>query len=295
MPFIRPVVRTSGTIGEFALKFPNNSSASNTTDPYAVIEFANPQSNGLGMWGASNTSGVTVIRKVNTVAHAGYYAQFWYSRADGTINPAVDPYWGMHPYPDPPSTSSTHVHEVATDGLDIVNSSGQDWNLAGSNKTSVSHGTTYLQGMRVTRTSANSKTLRYYFNLPNVDSANYVEYTVTTANYGETDIANSPKVTIGDSPWYAAFQHERFGGTLDAIKIFNSVLSEADMLTEAQNLSTIPTSAGQSAIWWGRNGFDTGHATNTGSILCHFGTGRSFTIVNPSADVNHQISLVARL
>lgn len=295
MPFIRPGTDNSN-FGQFALRFPSNSSASNNTDPYAVIEFVNPHLDGMRMWGANNTDGITVIRKLKTIAQAGYFAGFWYTRGDGQFNsPTLLPYWGFHPYPDPPPSATNHCYEIAINGLDIVNASGQDWNDAGSNKIAVPHGTTHLEAIRITRNNANSKTLRFYTNLPNVDNPNCVEYTVTVAGYGETDLSESPKITIGDSPWWAVFQHERFSCDLDTIKIFNAVLSEADVVSESEDFSRIVTSAGQASIWWGRNGFDSSHIINGGSIQSHYGINRSFTIVNPSSDSAHKLSLVSRL
>lgn len=292
----------------FAMQFPSNVSATDTSAPYAVIEFANPHQNGLRMWGAGNTAGVTVIRKVQSIQQNGYYAMFWYSRTDGQFDGANVAYWGAHPYPVrgyDVTNSGDHIHEVASGGFDSIDSSGTNWS-AGMNSgypptltngTINVHGQTYLQGLRITRNGASSKTLKYYFDLPSVANAERCDLTVTATNYGETDLTSgqAPKITIGDSPWYAAFQHERASCVLDSIKIFSSVLSESDMLLEAADFTSIITSAGQSSIWWGRNGFDAGHDVNGASILCHYGTGRAFTVVNPSTETQHQIQLVGRL
>lgn len=283
----------AGVSGQFSLSFPSNVSATDKLAPYAALEFTNPHLNGLGMWGNNNTSGVTIVRKLRTRQQNGYYAQLWYTRADGTFDGVC---WGAHPYPvrgyDVTNTGA-HVHEVAVNGLDVIDSAGTNWSSGMNsgypptltNGTLVTHGQTYVQGMRITRNSASSKTLRYYFNLPNVNSANYAETTVTTSNFGESALP-SAKLVIGDSPWYAAYQHERFSGELDAIKIFNSVLSEADMLAESQDFSRIVTPAGQASIWYGKNGFD-----SVNDLTCHFGTGRAL-VRNDSANL---ITTAARL
>lgn len=61
----------------------------------------------------------------------------------------------------------------------------------------------------------------------------------------------------------------------NSIKIFSAVLSEADMLSESQNFNTVVTSAGQSAIWWGKNGF-----LDIDDLTCDYGTGRQFAWAN---------------
>lgn len=311
MATLRLTHRTSPqAYGQYALEFPSNSSANNTSDPYAVIEFANPQSDGLPIWGASN-AGVTVVRKIKTKStlQPGYTAQIWWSRADGSFEGTTSGNWGMHPYPARgydltnnygPSGSGYFIHELATAGRDVVETNTQ-W-ATGDNPSAptlnrgyaVTANTTYLQGIRITRNSASSKTLIYYFKLPNVGASDQISWTETSSNYGESN-PPSPKLTIGDSPWYAAFQHERADCILDGIKIFNAVLTQQQMLDESADFSRIVTSAGQAAIWWGRNGFDSGHATNGGTILCHYGTGRSFTIVNPGPGANDLIKLVSRI
>jgi len=297
VPFIRPL--PAGVSGAFGLEFPSNSAAVNTTDPYAVLEFSNPQSNGLPLYGVGG-SGITVVRKIKMkpTLQPGYTAQIWWSQADGAFGGASEGMWGFHPYPAKgydqlnnygPGGAGYFIHEIATAGRDVVETN-TEW-ATGDNPSAptltrgyaVAANTTYLQGARITRNNASSKTLIYYHNLPNVGASDQISWTETTSNYGETT-PPTPKLTIGDSPWYAAFQHERADCIYDAIKIFSSVLSESDMLAEAADFTTIATAAGEAAIWWGRNGFDTGHDTNSGTILCHYRTGRSMTHVNYSSD-----------
>jgi hypothetical protein len=309
MAYNLPWLLASGYSGAYALQFPSNSAAVNTTDPYAVLEFASPQSDGLPIWGAGG-AGITVVRKLKTKAtlEPGYNAFMWWSRGDGTFS-AGSGYWGAHPYPARghdvannygPSGSGYFIQEIAIVGRDLVETN-TDWGT-GNNASAptldtgyeVTANTTYTQGLRITRNGASSKTLVYYFNLPNVGATDQISITETTANYGESD-PPSPKLTIGDSPWYASYQHERADCVLDAIKIFNAVLTQQEMLDEAADFSNIKTAAGASAIWWGRNGFDTGHDTNTGTIASHYGVSRSMTIVNPSATEAQRINLVSRI
>jgi hypothetical protein len=269
-----------------ALQFPSNNDlpdlGADRTGPFVVLQFNDPQDNGLPIWGTSN-GGVSVVWKVKPLATTGYVAWFWWSRGDGGFS-AGDGYWGMHPYPqNSANTGTSHWWEVSTDGGDWIDASGN--NAGAGTPTAVTVGTVYTQGMTVTRANANSKTFKYYHNLPNVDSANYIQKTVTTASFGETN-PTTPKITLGDSPWYATFQHERGAHVLDAIKIFTPALSEADLLEEAADFTRVVTAAGQAAIWWGKNGF-----RSVDDLTCEFGTGRTFAW----ADASNKGTLVARL
>jgi hypothetical protein len=259
--------------GSSALVIPTNISGSDQGEPYSVIEFADPQNNGLPFWGLNN-GGYTVIRKIRVSQQTGYYAQWWYSRGDGDLDPATDFFVGAHPYPTTGTNAgTTHYWEIAVAGRDIIDADGNDF--GGGNPTTVTKDITYVQALTVTRQSASQKTIKFYFNLPNVDAANYVRHVETTAGYGESAIP-TPKITIGDSPWFAdttpvVRQHERFGGVLDAQKVFTPALSESDSLMEASNFGFLMTSAGQAQIWWGKDGFN-----SIDDLTCAFGTGRSF-------------------
>jgi hypothetical protein len=248
-----------------------------------ALEFADPHLNGLPIWGASG-QGVTVVRKIRVIQQTGYYAQIWWSQGDGaTFDPAAG-YWGAHPYPTTlDNTGTSHWWEIAVAAGDYIDSSGS---TAGSGApTLVTKGVTYTQALVITRASANSKTLRFYFNLPNVDSANYVETTITSAGYGESN-PPSPKLIIGDSPWFSHYQHERASCILDSQKIFNRALTNvSDVLAEAADPSRVVTSAGQAAIWHGKNGF-----ASIDDLTCDFGTGRSFAWAN-----SNKGTVVARL
>ncbi len=261
----------SSSAGQFAIQFADNLviGGSNTNAPFIAIQLLNPQSNGLPIWGASG-GGVTVIRKIKQLNSVGYQAQFWWSNNGSFLwnSGSAGSYWGMHPYPPGGVTGTSWVHEIASDaGGDFFDSSGS---TTPANGTSVSINTTYLQGMQVSRANANSKTLTYFFNLPSTAAANTVSVNVTTASFGESD-PPSPAVTIGDSPWYSFFQHERAAMILDSIKIFTPKLSDADMLLESANMNAIVTSAGATNIWWGKNGFN-----SVDDLTCSYGTGRTF-------------------
>lgn len=271
--------RAAGTGGTNALLFPLNVSAGDISAPYAVIKFVNPHSDGLPIWGPSNV-GVTVIRKISCTSVSGhgapgYYAQFWYTQGDGNFNGA-NPYWGAHPYPISPPSGNTHEWEIAGSSLDYRDTNG------GSPK-SVVYGTTFVQAIKAERVDASNKKVRFYLDLPSTAASDIID----TGNQAYADgNPPSPLITIGDSPWYASFQHERFGGVLDAIKIFAVALSEADILSEAGDFSQVVTSSGLSSIWWGKNGFN-----SVDDLTCSYGTGRSFT----RDDSSNVLALTSRL
>lgn len=267
--------------GSSALLFPKNVSGSDTGAPYGVIEFQNSQSSGLPIWGASN-AGMTMIRKIKVTSpdQTGYYAQFWMAQGSFTGGN----YHGCHPYPQNQSNSgTTHWWEIACESADFIDFQG---NQPGSpnNPQVVNAGSTLTQIYIVTRSGANSKTLTFYPDASDTSSPHFIQRNATTAGYGEGN--PSIRVVIGDSPWFASFQHERFGGTKDAIKIFNEPLTLSDALSEAANFGALTTSAGAAAIWWGKNGFNT-----VDDLTCSYGTGRSFT----RTDSSNVLSTTTRL
>jgi hypothetical protein len=286
-PQQRAITRPLPTVvgGAFALLFPKNVSGPDVAAPYAVLEFANPQTNGLPIWGVSG-GGVTVVRKqrVTSPSQQGYYAQFWWCRGDGLFTTG-DGYWGMHPYPTTSTNLGTsHIWEIAIAGGDYIDAFGNQPGVQ-TNAIAVAYGSVLKQVMIVTRQGVSQKTLTFYPDATNTASPNFIQRVAIEVNYGETDPA-SPKVVIGDSPWFAGFQHERFGGTLDAIKIITPALSLADAISEVNDFSRMVTSAGQSGIWWGKNGFN-----SVNDLTCSYGTGRTFT----RTDASNLITTTARL
>lgn len=235
-------VTVSGATGtRTGLDFPSNGDS--PSNAFVAFQFLNPQNNGLPIWGPSGV-GATYIWKYRPRQQAGYYVTFWWSNNGSFLWNSGSPnsYYGAHPYPTTSNnTGTSHVWEIATDY-------GGDFGTtrAGSSK-SVVKGQWYTQALRVTRNANGTKTLVFYTALPSVASADVIEHTLP-AGYGEID-PPSPALTFGDSPWYPGFQHERLSGVLRGIKIFNKVLSEADMLAEAAS-DTLVTNAGQANIWY---------------------------------------------
>lgn len=264
----------------YALTFPCQSSGTDNAPPIVAIQFDNPHSNGLPLWGPSG-DGVTVIRRIKLTSggQPGYYAQFWYTDNDSFEESKEFAgthygYYGFHPYPqaEPRTSDTDHYWEIAGDD-------GGDFTLNGEgNPITVVKGEWYVQALRVTRAGASDKTLVMYYNLPSVANADVITANFTFSNFGENDPPQqSPQLTIGDSPWFATYQHEKFCGQQGQIKIFDKVLSQADVLSEAANMNVLVTSEGMSNIWWGKKGF-----TSVDDLTCDYGTGRSWTWIDTS-------------
>jgi hypothetical protein len=228
---------------ETGLDFPSNGDA--PADAFVAFQFDNPQNNGLPLWGPSG-QGATYMWKYRPRQQNGYYVTFWWSQGDGHFNPQAG-YYGGHPYPNdgvslPPLTSvGTHNWEIAIIGQDVQQT------RAGNDKRVIKD-VWYTQALKVVRSSANSKTITFYTQLPSTANGDVIEYTVTSSGYGES-VPPNPKITFGDSPWYADYQHERLSGVIRSIKIFNRALSEADILAESAADSLV-TGEGQANIWY---------------------------------------------
>jgi len=243
------------------------------------MQFTNPHSNGLPIWGEAN-SGTTFIWEYEPRQQTGYYVTFWWSNNGNFLwdGGGSNTYYGCHPYPRDPGTGRANgtVHDWELAGMD----SGADFTTTrGGSVKQVVKDVLYTQGFRVTH-NGGTKTGIFYIDLPSVANADVIEAT-SPNGWGDTN-PPSPAVTFGDAPWYADFQHERMSGILRRVKIFNKVLSEADMLEEAANMGSLVTSAGQASIWWGKT-----HYESVDDLTCDYGTGRTFAW----ADANNKATL----
>lgn len=264
----------------FALRFPN--SQSSPQGEFCGMRLLQPQLNGLPAWGPSD-AGVTYIWKCRPRStNIGYYATFFWGQNDGGINFTNDtPYYGAHPY-DFSGTNgqgTNHRWEIALDGGDVtVLESGTAF-LA------VTKDTVYTQALQVTH-NGGTKTLRFYLNLPTVTTGSRVIATAGSG-YGNSYASGMPfAVHIGDAPWAAGYDWgaER-GMDIDAFMIVAKSMSQADIVTQAANFSTLNTTDSQNHIWWGKDGFE-----DVNDLTCDFGTGRSATYPN-----SNRPTLIARL
>lgn len=214
------------------LDFPSNVSGSDQAAPFVAMQYLNPHTNGLPIWGTGSgaaRTGVTYIWKYKPRQQTGYYATMWWSNNGSFLwdGGSSDTYYGGHPYPqNSANTGTTHWWEVAGGG------SGNDnlLTLASANRVVVQD-TWYTQALRVIVNGDGSKTIRFYIDLPNLANNDIIQQAVASS-WGETN-PPSPALTFGDSPWYSSFQHERLSGVLRGLKVFNRGLSEAELLIEA--------------------------------------------------------------
>ena len=249
-----------------ALVFPSNVSGADTAAPLVALKFLDPQNNGLPALGPSSV-GTTWIWRAKYRQHTGYYVTFWWAQGNTGFDPGKA-YYGCHPYPNTGTNAGT-VHD-----WEIAASVGGDYRA-----TRVAGGTTFKQVVKDTwftqalRVDANggSPKLILYTALPSVADADVIEITLGAGVLDSANYPLSPILMIGDSPWYAGYQHERLGGSLSEMKIFAKLLTQADTLSEAATLSSLVTTEGQANIWWGKNNFPT-----VDSLTCNYGTGRSF-------------------
>lgn len=262
------------TTSWYALRFPSNISGSDQSAPFVAIKYANPHLNGFPFWGPSN-QGVTLIRRIKYAQQTGYYADWWYTD-DSSFEDSKSGsrgYYGFHPYPSTSTNAgTTHYHEIATDdGGDFYTSK------AGSPITVVK-GQWYTQALKVVRTNANSKTFTLYTNLPSVADADVVEHTVTFSNYGEASPPQvNPQITLGDSPWYGTYQHERSSSQHASWLMIMKAMSQADIVTQSADFTQLLVQDAIDWIWWGKKGFQT-----VDDLTCDFGTGRSFVWADSS-------------
>lgn len=247
--------------GIYGIQFPKNDNRPNSDGTMVAIWFPNPQSNGLPIWGPSN-AGVTIVRRVrpsepnNEAGGTKYNQMFWWSNTSGFVtsgdtfmwnNGSSNSYWGFHLYPT--AQDLPMRWEVAVQGRDDI----LNRNSAEVNPT---YDQWYTQGLRIQYgvPSANLVTLTFYLDLPSTANGVVIDSVMDSAGWGDP-VPPNPGTVIGDSPWFSNYQHESFAGVQGEIKIFATLLSEADMLSEASDFTQIMTSAGNSSKWWCKNGF----------------------------------------
>lgn len=190
----------------------------------------------------------------------------WWSQGDGGFTPSAQ-YVGGHPYPKAANNmGTTHRWEIAAP------SGGDYFDTRGGLGTSkdVVYDVWRTQALRVVRNANSSKTYTFYMDLPSVAPLDVLEWTSGTSSDNAETVPPSPKLTIGDSPWYAGYQHERMSGRLGELIVEAAARSEAEILAQAQNLAQL-TPAFAASIWYFKPGW-----RSVDDLACEAGTGHGF-------------------
>lgn len=259
-----------------ALDFPSNVTGGDQAAPFVALQYDDPHLHGLPFAGPNN-AGVTYMWRVRQRAQTGYYVTLWWAQGNGGFAPG-DQYVGGHPYPKIGSNSGT------TQRWEIAAPSGGDYfdtrSGVGTSK-DVVYGQWRTQALRVVRNGNTSKTYTFYTDLPSVAAVDVLEWTSGTGGDVAETVPASPKITIGDSPWYAGYQHERLSGLLGELIIDAAARSETEILSQGQDLQHL-TAAFAANVWFFKPGW-----RNVDDLTCEGGTGRSFHW----ADASHKATV----
>jgi hypothetical protein len=200
--------------------------------------FANPQNNGLPIYGPGG-NGVTYIWRAYPREQPSYYTTFFWGNDDGQGNlytffwdhTNANTFYGAHPYPVPHPIGDVHYWEIATDvGGDYLSTE------------EVVFDRWYTQALVVWADGSDRKHSIFYWDLP--DTGIFVEHT-TAPGYGDTD-PPAPALTFGDAPWNPG--NEVYNGILRGFRVYATKLSESDILAEAA--APLSTPAGAANIWY---------------------------------------------
>lgn len=255
----------SAAAERFALSFPSNVSGGDKAAPFVALQYARPDLNGLPFSGPAN-AGVTYMWRIKTRQQTGYYVTLWWSNSPTFQN--ANQYVGGHLYPKNASnTGTTHRYEIAApDGGDYF-----DTRSGLGNSPDAEHGVWLKQALRVVRNGNGSKTYTFFRKIGSGLNNDILEWTSGTGGDIAETPPTTPTLTIGDSPWYADYQHERLSGELGELIICAAARSDAEIEAQAANYQSL-TSAFQSAIWYFKPGWKT-----VDDLTCEAGTGRSLT------------------
>jgi hypothetical protein len=219
-----------------ALVFPSNGAAPVGT--LVVFQFTGAN--------LPNIQPLTLVWRYKPQQQTGFYATFFHGKT-GAFSADQD-YFGCHPYPHDGvattgSSGTDHRWEISIEGVDDV----VDENAADPE---VIKNQWYTQAAVCRSNGAGQSIVDFYWDL-GTGTSRIISH--TTVNGALSNAASNPGLTFGDAPWSAG--QERLSGSLGQVKIFNTNLSQADIVSEAGNMTTIVTSAGNTNRWWYKNGF----------------------------------------
>lgn len=261
----RRVAPPSAVEERFSLSFPSNVSGADQAAPYVALEYARPDQNGLPFSGPGN-AGVTYMWRVKTRQQTGYYVTLWWSNTPTFQN--ANQYVGGHLYPKSANNSgTTHRYEIAApDGGDYF-----DTRTGSGNSPDAEHGVWLTQALRVVRESNGSKTYTFFRKIGSGSDNDILERNSGTGGDIAETPPTTPRLTIGDSPWYADYQHERLSGEFGQLIIVADALSDAEIAAQAADMDSL-TAAASSAIWYFKPGWRT-----VDDLTCEAGTGRALS------------------
>lgn len=250
----------------YGLEFPSNTDEPD--DDMVAFRLDDPQEDGLPIWGP-NDNGVTYIWEFYSYEQESYMSVFWWSNngAWAWNGGTADTYYGCNPWPLGGTGSSNHYWEVAGCNLDADNTYTRE---GSPNRCAVTHNRWYKQAFRVKVNANNTKRNIFYIDLPDTSDGNVIEV-LSLSSFGES-LPPNPALTFGENPWWYLYGHERLNGILGRVKIIDTVMTIADIRTEAADMTELKTAVAQRNIWWGINNFE----SNT-DLTCDYGTGRYFT------------------
>lgn len=254
-----------------ALDFPSNVTGPDQAAPFVALQFDDPHLDGLPFAGPGN-AGVTYLWRVRQRAQTGYYVTLWWAEGDGGFTPSAQ-YVGGHPYPKVANNTGTeHRWEIAApSGGDYF-----DTRAGAGTSRDVVYDVWRTQALRVVRHPDTSKTYTFYMDLPSVAPLDVLEWTSGTGSDNAEEPPPSPKLTIGDSPWYAGYQHERLSGLFGELVIEAAARSEAEILAQAADLGHL-TPAFAADIWYWKPGW-----RSIDDLTCEAGTGRALHWADPA-------------
>ena len=102
-----------------------------------------------------------------------------------------------------------------------------------------------------------------------------LEWTSSTGSDIAETVPPSPKLTVGDSPWYASYQHERLSGLLGELIIVAAARTEAEIVAQALNPKQL-TPAFAANVWFFKPGW-----RSLTDLTCEAGTGHAFFWADP--------------
>jgi hypothetical protein len=218
----------------------------------AVVTVPGGRESGLDFQGSASTTGTvrfrftkplriypaTYIWCVYVRSQPEYYTTFFWGN-DGEFrwdkNRFSNSYYGAHPYPYPaphfvaPEDVGPRHWEIAVAGLDVLS------------KETVEYGRWHVQALRVW-SDTRGKHHEFYWDLP--DTKRVIRHD-ESRRYGNKP-PPKPTLTWGDAPWNPS--NEIMNGVIRGIRIYSTLLSQRDMLSESSK--PLSTRDGAAHVWY---------------------------------------------